>query len=201
MLIDFDIFTVVLLFVIYIISILILKYKFNKSAAYLIIYTFLFIYLSEVLKYTQFPIMVRTDLQEKINQNILASINFVPLVHLVKDDIQTSILNFVMAVPFGVLVPMLKKVKFRKLLLYAVLFGLVIEAFQLIVALAVGFTFRVIDVNDIIFNGLGVVSGYFVYKILIFILRKLNNSINMPMNFMVEHLLQNESHIKDGARK
>lgn len=192
MLIDFDLLTVILLFVVYIISVLILKHKLNKNAAFIIVYTLLYIYLSAVLKYTQFPIMIRMGSQEKLDQNLLNSINIVPFIHLGKEDIKTSILNFVMAVPFGVLVPMLKTVSLKKMLLYAVLFGFVIEGIQLIIALITGFTFRIIDINDIIFNGLGSMAGYYIYKVFIRILQKVYCLSSLPSNFVVEYLLQNE---------
>lgn len=49
-----------------------------------------------------------------------------------------------------------------------------------------------IDINDIIFNGLGCMAGYYIYKVFISILQKMYRLSSLPFNFMVEYLLQNE---------
>lgn len=73
---------------------------------------------------------------------------------------------------------------------YGVLFGCLIELIQLLVALIVGFTLRTIDINDIIFNFIGVMAEYVIYHIFIQILKKLANKFSLPMDFLVRHLLQ-----------
>lgn len=185
---DFDIVIICILFVVYLVTAAFLKFKSAKSNAYLVIYTFFFIYLSGVLKYTQFPIMLMNG--NTLEQNVGSFINYVPLLNLDRGDIQTSVLNIILAMPFGILLPMMKRKSLKQMLAHGVLFGFLIELIQLLVALIVGFTLRTIDINDIIFNFIGVMAGYVIYHIFIHILKKLANKFSLPMDFLIRHLLQ-----------
>jgi glycopeptide antibiotics resistance protein len=70
---------------------------------------------------------------------------------------QTFMLNILLFIPFGVLLPLASKTKtLAKVTLFAFLTSLTIELFQI----GIG---RVTDINDLITNTLGAVIGYGLY--------------------------------------
>lgn len=68
--------------------------------------------------------------------------------------------NILMTVPFGVLYPLLRPLPTRRIPLLALLVGLGTESAQLLVMLLIGSNYRTVDINDTLFNALGVVLGY-----------------------------------------
>ena len=88
--------------------------------------------------------------------------------------------NFVMTIPFGILLPMLLKDK--KPLLYILLFFLLpvfIETTQLTVGALLGTFYRTTDVDDVILNFSGAMAGYGIYCVMSRIFRRKKQSNNM----------------------
>lgn len=159
--IDFDLLTVILLFLIYIPIFVVLRCKMKKSKPYLIVVSVFYVYICEVINYTQFPIIISDEME----YNILKNLNYVPFLHLSSSDISTSILNVILSIPFGFFVTILKRQTIRKTALFGVSFGAIIEGFQFLVATFIGNNLRVIDINDIIFNFIGVYIGFIIYHL------------------------------------
>ncbi|MEG0367082.1 MAG: VanZ family protein [Coprobacillus sp.] len=74
------------------------------------------------------------------------------------------ILNVIMLIPFGILLPTIKKLTFIKCILYGLSFIFIIECSQMILSL-MSIGFRSFDITDIITNIIGVCIGYIIYKI------------------------------------
>jgi glycopeptide antibiotics resistance protein len=68
--------------------------------------------------------------------------------------------NILMTVPFGVLYPLLHPLPTSRIPLLALLVGLATELSQLLMMLLLGSNYRTVDINDTIFNALGVLLGY-----------------------------------------
>lgn len=68
--------------------------------------------------------------------------------------------NILMTVPFGVLYPLLRPLPARQIPLLALWVGLSTEGAQLLVMLLIRANYRSVDINDTLFNALGVVLGY-----------------------------------------
>jgi glycopeptide antibiotics resistance protein len=69
--------------------------------------------------------------------------------------------NIALFVPIGFLVPLVyRKITWKKTLALAVSTGLIIEGMQLI------FRVGIFDIDDVILNGLGVMIGYWIFRIL-----------------------------------
>ncbi len=68
--------------------------------------------------------------------------------------------NILMTIPFGVLYPLLRPIPARRISLIALLVGLGTESAQLLTMLLIGNNYRSVDINDTIFNALGVILGY-----------------------------------------
>lgn len=101
-------------------------------------------------------VYVITGLPDVTSIQIDLSFSFVPVIGMIS-DIKNSILNVILFIPLGLILPFLHN-KFRQLK-YTVLFGscltIIIETMQI-------FTFRLTDINDIITNLTGTVIGYYI---------------------------------------
>jgi glycopeptide antibiotics resistance protein len=75
--------------------------------------------------------------------------------------------NVLVFVPFGVLLPWAAPgfARLRRLLLAGIAFSVAIELGQLAVSAALGYTYRVSDVDDVILNVTGVLLGYAAYRL------------------------------------
>ncbi len=68
--------------------------------------------------------------------------------------------NILMTVPFGILYPLLHPLPTSRIPLLALGVGLATELSQLLTMLLIGSNYRTVDINDTIFNALGVLLGY-----------------------------------------
>jgi glycopeptide antibiotics resistance protein len=81
-------------------------------------------------------------------------------------DAPSFLLNIIMFMPFGVLVPLLwpRADSYRRVFGYALAASMSIEAIQLILDLTIG-TRRTVDINDLIANTAGAVAGLLVLRL------------------------------------
>lgn len=68
--------------------------------------------------------------------------------------------NILMTVPFGILYPLLRPIPARRIPLLALWVGIGTESAQLLTMLLIGSNYRSVDINDTLFNALGVILGY-----------------------------------------
>lgn len=127
----------------------------------LIVNTLIYIYISFVLFFTIMPII--TSLPHIFDHP------YVPMNFNAFDDVFNSrgdfirqvVLNVIMMIPFGFLLPITnKKINFKKIILYTFLFSLCIELLQPLIN-----GVRSADVTDLITNTLGGIIGYIFYMI------------------------------------
>ena len=129
----------------------------------------MFVYLMMVIEKTLFPIEF-IDLE----YNIWDRINLVPFSEGLT---QNGILNIIMTVPFGFLIPCIyKDISAKRMLLLSAFIGVIIESLQLGIALIAGFTFRIIDIDDVIFNFIGSIIGYGIYLLVGFCVKLLHSA-------------------------
>ncbi len=88
------------------------------------------------------------------------SVNLVPLISLGRQDVTTSLLNILMLMPFGFGLPFVTGLRFTRVVVVAAAFSLAIESLQCATGLLSNTTFRVADINDVIFNTAGAAIGY-----------------------------------------
>ena len=132
MLIDFDGLTIIIGIVIYILICIFIHKKYKKEKIYYVFSTIMFCYFMCIAKLKLFPIVMIG-----LPANIKESINIIPFI--------TKINNI------------------KKILLLGLCFGLGIETIQYLETfLTKGFSYRIIDINDVIFNFTGTVIGFFV---------------------------------------
>lgn len=107
-------------------------------------------YLSAVYLFVGMPTLqfMRFDLS-------LTLMPFLPMI----DDYKNTVLNIILFIPLGILLPFLWK-KYNTLkatLMFGFLMSLAIEILQIL-------TYRATDINDIIANTFGTVLGYFIFR-------------------------------------
>lgn len=124
-----------------------------------------FIYLYFVIQVTQFPILQTENMQGVLGENIGASINLIPFKRILN---VTSLYNIILTVPIGLLIPILnEKTMSRKSKIFMIILpGLMIEGGQLMQLAVIGYTLRIIDIDDIICNSAGVCVGYAAFCVL-----------------------------------
>jgi len=100
-----------------------------------------------------------------------------------------SFFNILMTVPLGFGLPFLFRASFKKILIAGVLTGIILESGQLLTALYAGYTFRFVDIDDVIFNISGTLLGYFIlFKLFKLTFNILVRKWNIKFNSIVKHI-------------
>ncbi len=146
-----------------------------KGKDVLLVNTIMYIYLSFVLYFTLMPII--TALPFIFNHPYI-SMNLVPFIDVLdgRGDFARQVgLNVVMTIPFGFLLPLVKKanIKVSKVVLYTFLLSLFIELLQPLIN-----DFRSSDITDLITNVIGGFIGYLLYLIFKPLTTRVLNYIN-----------------------
>lgn len=163
----------------------VLKIKFKKDIVYLLFFSIMYIYICNVLNYTQFPIYVSQTYRDIIRLHV--SINLVPLINLTMEDFETSLLNVLITIPFGFGLPFITKSTFKKIALAGLLIGLIIESLQGIIGLLNGYI-RVVDINDVLFNFTGTIIGYSIFKLFSYLFKLTIKKANVKLNSLLKHI-------------
>jgi glycopeptide antibiotics resistance protein len=161
----FDVLTILFFALIWVGSVVFLRLKKKKSLPYLIFFTIFYVYLFKVLDYTLFQYQSLLLLKYFSATLILngqaggESMNLVPLIGLSAQDLKTSLLNILLLVPFGFGLPFITNFRLKKIIAIGALFSIGIELLQLTTGLLAKMTFRIADINDVIFNTIGAMVG------------------------------------------
>ena len=141
----------------------------GRNAVYVAFFTVFFVYGFKVLDYTLFQFQSLLLLQH-FDPNLILNgvpnderLNLVPLVALESADVRTSLLNVAMMVPFGLGLPFLTRLRWGSVVSAGAMVSVAIELLQLVTGVLGGITFRVADVNDVIFNAAGAGLGVLIF--------------------------------------
>ncbi len=137
------------------------KWK-SKGKDILFVNTTMYVYISFVLYFTLMPILTSIPF---IFNHPYKPMNLEPFIDVAYgrgDFIRQIVLNVIMTVPFGFLLPLIKNKnpKLLKTVLYTFLLSLSIEILQPLISGS-----RSSDITDIITNVLGGIIGYVMYLI------------------------------------
>ncbi|WP_312811661.1 VanZ family protein [Sedimentibacter sp.] len=135
------------------------KWK-SKGKGILLVNTLLYVYIALVLYVTLMPVVVSLP--------FVFDHAYIPMNMRAFDDYfsgrayagQQILLNIILMIPFGFLIPILKKQNIFSCALQTFLFSLSIELFQPLIN-----GFRSSDVTDLITNTVGGIIGYLLYLI------------------------------------
>jgi glycopeptide antibiotics resistance protein len=161
--------TVLLFGLIWIGVVTFLQVKKKRSLAYLICFTIFYVYIFKVLDYTQFQFQSLLLLKHFTPDLILngqaagKSTNLIPLITLTPADLKTSLLNILLLIPFGFGLPFITNFRVKKIVVIGALFSILLEFLQLTTGFMAKMTFRIADINDVIFNTVGVALGYMLF--------------------------------------
>lgn len=167
----------------------------KKEAMYLILFTLFYVYLFKVLDYTLFQfqslILLKHFVPNLMLQGIAAaeSINLIPLVTLALEDMRTSLLNILLFVPFGFGLPFITSLRSKGVVVAGVLVSVSIEFLQLISGLIADITFRIADINDVIFNMLGAILGYILFIGFLHLCRRIPRDSRVRENPLLHYVL------------
>ncbi len=132
----------------------------TKGKAKLVVNTLMYIYISLVLYVTLMPIVVSLPF---IFNHPYDPMNIIPFNDYFSgrgDAVGQIILNVIMMIPFGFLLPLVKKQSVLSCLLRTFLFSLGIELIQPLIN-----GFRSADITDLITNTIGGLLGYLLYLV------------------------------------
>lgn len=141
----------------------------RKKLVYLLFFTIFYIYIYKVFDYTllqfQSLLLLKHFLPNLMLNGVQAgrSVNLIPLLTLKLEDVKTSLLNILMMIPFGFGLPFITSFRFKKVVIAGLYLSIVIELLQLITGFTANITFRIADINDLIFNTLGAAIGYILF--------------------------------------
>ncbi|WP_281532234.1 VanZ family protein [Anaerocolumna aminovalerica] len=134
--------------------------RWKKDKKSLFLKSILYIYISFVLYFTLIPFIIPIPY---INFNISSvNLNLVPfndILHGYGGSIRELVLNIVMMLPFGIMIPFIYKKNFFSTVKYTLGFSLIIEFLQI-------FSYgglRSFDTTDLISNTIGGIVGYWLY--------------------------------------
>ncbi len=194
--IDFDLSTILISALIWVSIIAFLRLKRKKPAVYLFFFTIFFIYIITVFKYTQFPIYFIESMRA-YGQNVWTNMNFIPFITLGYQDLQSSVFNILLTIPFGFGLPFITHFRIRQVIIYSTLFTITLEALQLLTALMAGHTFRVVDINDVLFNITGAIIGYILFIAFIHAVRFTLSRLPIELNIILRYVCERPQISKD----
>ena len=132
---------------------LLVLWRRKHDLSYLLCFSAFWVYLMLVLKETIFPIPLGCGGSSYIFR---VSVNWIPFYFgeraATEAILRGVVLNTLLTLPFGFGISFVMRVRFSDMLWQPLSVGLGIEALQLVISAIVRCGYRVIDVNDVIFN-------------------------------------------------
>ena len=192
--INLDLLAVILFGLIWIGIVSFLRLK--VSLPYLIFFTIFYVYIVKVLDYTLFQfqslILLKYFMPDLIlnGQTAGKAINLFPFITLTLQDLKTSLLNILLLIPFGFGLPFITNYLMKKIVVIGALFSITIEFVQLITGFMAKITFRVADINDVIFNTVGVAIGYVLFVGFLRIYRRISQNREVSANPILRYIAE-----------
>ena len=148
----------------------------QRSLSYLFFFSLFWMYLLSLVSVTVFPIPLDGGYRfDNIGQLIIQmqrvhALNLFPLYFGTCWDLPRPCAigiyqNILMTMPFGFGINLIARLKWKDFLWLAVTVGPVIEITQFLLDLAIGGTYRTVDANDVLFNAVGVLVGYGLFRV------------------------------------
>jgi len=169
----------------------------KRSFVYVLLFTVFYVYLYKVIDYTLLQYQSLLVLKHFVPDLMLngiqqgKTINLAPLITLTAADLQTSLLNILLFIPFGVGLPFITDWHKKQVFIAGVLLSVSIELLQLVTGLLGHITFRVADINDVLFNTLGTMAGYLLFISIVRIVRRAyGGTKKLPANPLVQHIIE-----------
>jgi glycopeptide antibiotics resistance protein len=192
----FDLLIILLFGLIWIGIVTFLRLKKKKSLVYLIFFTIFYVYIVKVLDYTLFQfqslLLLKHFMPDLIlkGQTVGKNMNLIPLITLTLKDLKTSLLNILLLIPFGFGMPFITNFRMKQIVVIGALFSIGIEFLQLITGFMAKITFRIADINDVIFNTVGVAIGYILFVGFVRIFRHISHNWKISANPILRYIAE-----------
>lgn len=185
-----NIYVMVALVLFFFMMLIYLKIKRKKNNMYLFCFFIMYIYVCEIINLTQFPIYASENMRTVMGgQNVWREMNLLPLKTLSEGLSIDMLQNVLMTVPLGIGLPFLIRCSWKKITFAGILAGVLCEIGQLFVALWVGFTFRHVNIDDVILNLTGALLGYAFFKAFSCVFRKNYEKLKIFPDFLLVYVL------------
>lgn len=162
----------------------------KKSNMYLLCFLIMYIYLCKIIHLTQFPIYASEGMKAAMGgQNVWREMNVIPFKTILDGFSIDIFLNIIMTFPFGFGLPFLIRYSWKKAVFSGIIIGVLCETGQLLSALWAGFTFRHVNIDDILLNFLGTLIGYLLFKIFSRIFRWSYSKLKIAPNVFLNYIL------------
>ncbi|MBW6466350.1 MAG: VanZ family protein [Brevefilum sp.] len=117
-----------------------------------------------------FPLEISGSFSDAMRHlRILSSVNFVPFYFgqfgLTAGGLRFLVYNILLTLPFGFGINFLTRMNVKKIVSVSIFLGLGLEIAQFLLSLALRYPYRVVDINDAMFNAFGVLLGYGLFKL------------------------------------
>lgn len=142
----------------------------KRNASYLFFFSLFWVYAMYGIDKVFFPLEISGTMVDEMRKvSILSHINIIPFYYgnygITISGLISSFFNCLLTMPLGFGLSFITNVKMKNFLVISVLVGLGIEFVQFAISLALRYPYRVIDINDTIFNAIGVLIGYSLFRL------------------------------------
>ncbi|MCU0476934.1 MAG: VanZ family protein [Anaerolineae bacterium] len=140
-----------------------------------------------------FPIWFDGSLADASRQiSLTENINLIPFNFGQRRTFSTELpgllLNIALTIPFGFGLPFIKGRHVRRIWLWALGLGFMLETVQLLISLGLGYAYRQIDINDVLMNVLGVLLGYGAFRVFAALYVRLIKRLDQPPTGLIGHV-------------
>lgn len=153
------------------------------------VYSIIYVYLCNVVNITQFPIYASEEMRKAMGgQNVWREMNLIPFKETISNFSAEALLNILMAMPLGFGLPFIDRCSWKKITLAGSLLGVLCEAGQFLSALWAGFTFRHVNIDDVILNLVGTLLGYALFKVFKILFKGGVTKLKPEMNVFLHYI-------------
>jgi len=150
---------------------LIILWKRKHSFSYFFFFLLFWVYLMFSIEKVFFPLEISGPFVDEMKQVSISSlINFTPFFldfSSVKiGEVKLFLYNIILTIPFGFGLNFLTRVRSKNIFAMSVILGASLEITQLFISIILGYPYRTVDVNDLLFNTIGVLVGYGLFKLI-----------------------------------
>ena len=174
-------------------AVLVILRRRKHSLAYLLFFSIFWAYVMAGLDKTFFPIAINGQFVDVMRQQPLFSqVNLVPFsfsTHgLPAAGYFVIFNNILLTIPFGFGLNFLRRLGVKDILWLSISVGLGIELMQLALTLLLRYPYRVVDINDVWLNALGVLIGYGLFQVFAWLYRGFTQRLNIKSRGLLAYL-------------
>ena len=169
-----------------------LRKRNHRSWFYLFCFSMFWLYVLALLNATIFPLpefrYVNANERQFWTTLTFSNINLIPFNYgefssfgYVFPEITS---NIILTIPFGFGLSFIARFKAKDFFWIGLALGLIIELTQLAIGLVYATSFRVVDINDVLWNATGVWLGYFMFRVFSWLYLAAYNRFSIKRNWL-----------------